>query len=400
MHGDRAAGSVARDGDGLLIVTFQDRPARGAGRRAPATAQPRSGARGDEAALVRQLEYELKATREDLQSTIDELESSNEELKASHEEVMSMNEELQSTNEEMETSKEELQSLNEELSTVNSQLQDKVQELDAANNDMVNLLASTDIATVFLDADLRIKRFTPPTARLLNLLPTDLGRPFRDIAPARGRPGAARRLPPRARAAGAHRVGRAHRRRARVPAARAAVPHRRPARSSGVVITWVDITERLAAEAEARHLGAVLRDSNDAVALLDLDGPHHRLESRRRAALRLFGGRGSDDARAGSRPRGAAHGGRRSDARVARGDAVSESLETRRKTKDGRTRDICAHHDAAARRRRPARRDRHDRSGRHRTQGRFGRRHAARVVPAGHRGAAGGRRAPSKATSR
>ncbi len=84
-----------------------------------------------------------------------------------------MNEELQSTNEELETSKEELQSLNEELSTVNNQLQDKVEEVEAATNDMANLLNATDIATVFLDAGLRIKLFTPAATRMFNLIATD-----------------------------------------------------------------------------------------------------------------------------------------------------------------------------------------------------------------------------------
>jgi two-component system CheB/CheR fusion protein len=123
-----------KEAEGLLLVAFQDR-----GEEAPPRG-PQALATEEESAVVRQLEHEVETTREDLQSTIEELQSSNEE-------VMSMNEELQSTNEELETSKEELQSLNEELSTVNSQLQEKVNELDAANNDMVNLLASTDIAT-------------------------------------------------------------------------------------------------------------------------------------------------------------------------------------------------------------------------------------------------------------
>jgi two-component system CheB/CheR fusion protein len=106
---------------------------------------------------------------------------SNEELKASNEEVMSMNEELQSTNEELETSKEELQSLNEELSTVNSQLRDKVDELEDANDDMTNLLASVDIATLFLGVDRTIQRFTPSATRLFNLISTDVGRPIDHI---------------------------------------------------------------------------------------------------------------------------------------------------------------------------------------------------------------------------
>ncbi len=112
---------------------------------------------------------------------IEELEGANEDLKTSNEEMMSMNEELQSANEELETSKEELQSLNEELSTVNLELLDKVTELDVANNEILNLIASTEIATLFLDKDLLIQRFTPPTVELLNLRSTDIGRPLSDI---------------------------------------------------------------------------------------------------------------------------------------------------------------------------------------------------------------------------
>ncbi len=93
---------------------------------------------------------------------------------------MSMNEELQSSNEELQTSKEELQSLNEELATVNSQLQDKLEELETANNDISNLLFSTNIATLFLDSELRIKRFTPALKELLNVLPADIGRSVSD----------------------------------------------------------------------------------------------------------------------------------------------------------------------------------------------------------------------------
>jgi len=136
----------------------------------------------EEKSRLSQLEYELTATREDLQSTIEELESSNEELKASNEEVMSMNEELQSTNEELETSREELQSLNEELSTVNNQLEDKVSELEATNNDLKNLLASTDVATIFLDTKFRIRRYTPSSKRVFHVLESDIGRPVSDLA--------------------------------------------------------------------------------------------------------------------------------------------------------------------------------------------------------------------------
>ena len=93
-----------------------------------------------------------------------------------------MNEELQSTNEELETSKEELQSLNEELTTVNAQLEEKVADLERTNNDLDNLLASTHIATLFFDRDLRIKRYTPASTRFFNLIPSDLNRPVADIA--------------------------------------------------------------------------------------------------------------------------------------------------------------------------------------------------------------------------
>ena len=159
--------------DGLCVVTFEK-------VGAPVDASPDSF--GDEEAIVQSLEDELKSARQDLQNTIEELETSNEELKASNEEAMSMNEELQSTNEELETSKEELQSVNEELTTLNSQLQEKVEELETANNDLDNLITSTDTATLFLDPQLQLKRFTPTTTELLQLIASDVGRPISDLS--------------------------------------------------------------------------------------------------------------------------------------------------------------------------------------------------------------------------
>ncbi|MDD5232963.1 MAG: PAS domain-containing protein, partial [Syntrophales bacterium] len=121
-----------------------------------------------------EIEKELKYTRENLQATIEELQASNEELK-------SANEELQSTNEELETSKEEMQSVNEELATVNSELQVKIEQLSRAENDMRNLLDSTNSGIIFLDRDLRIKRFTQEATKLINLIHSDIGCPISHI---------------------------------------------------------------------------------------------------------------------------------------------------------------------------------------------------------------------------
>jgi two-component system CheB/CheR fusion protein len=128
-----------------------------------------------------ELEHELKSKEDYLQTTLEEMESTNEELKSTNEEMQSVNEELQSTNEELETSKEELQSVNEELSTVNAELQDKVADLSRVNNDMNNLLAGTGIGTVFVDNAMRILRFTPAATQVINLIPGDLGRPVDHI---------------------------------------------------------------------------------------------------------------------------------------------------------------------------------------------------------------------------
>jgi two-component system CheB/CheR fusion protein len=133
-------------------------------------------------ARVAVLKQELRAKEEYLQTSNEELETSNEELKSSNEEMQSVNEELQSTNEELETSREELQSINEELATVNSELQTKVADLLRANNDMINLLAGTGIATVFVDYQLRILRFTPSATQIINLILSDVGRPVSHIA--------------------------------------------------------------------------------------------------------------------------------------------------------------------------------------------------------------------------
>lgn len=160
--------------NGLWMVSFLKAPRQGQVLREQET----QGAEH----TVCLLEEELKFAREDLQGSIKELEISNAELRIVNEDAMSANEELQSANEELETSKEELQSANEELYRLNNQLQDNIKELEQAKNDLFNLLACTHVATLFLDTRLRIKKFTPASTALFNLIASDLGRPFSDIA--------------------------------------------------------------------------------------------------------------------------------------------------------------------------------------------------------------------------
>ncbi|MEP0546692.1 MAG: PAS domain S-box protein [Rhodothermales bacterium] len=159
-----------RDGaEGLVQVVFEEEPV------AVEATPPTDGAAPP---ALEPLEAELERTKARLQSTIEEYETSNEELKASNEELLSMNEELQSTSEELETGREELQSVNEELVTVNHELKTKIEELGHTNADLKNLIDSTDVATLFLDRDLRITRSTPRLRELFNVLPTDRGRPI------------------------------------------------------------------------------------------------------------------------------------------------------------------------------------------------------------------------------
>jgi two-component system, chemotaxis family, CheB/CheR fusion protein len=135
--------------------------------------------RGDE--RITELEDELKLNKERLNITIEEMKSSNEELRSANEELQSLNEEAQSTNEELETSKEELQSINEEMVTVNNELQIKIDELTQIQDDMKNLFNSTEIATIFLDKDLKIKSFTKEATNLIKMIESDVGRPLSDI---------------------------------------------------------------------------------------------------------------------------------------------------------------------------------------------------------------------------
>ncbi len=248
-----------------------------------------AGAKDD---VVTTLRKELVANEEYLQSTIEELETSNEELNASNEEMQSINEELQSSNEELETSKEELQSVNEELATVNAELQNKLIDLSQTNNDMSNLLSGTGIATIFVDHQLCIMRFTPAATRIINLIPVDIGRPVGHIVSklmgydslAEDVQSVLETLLPKdlevQTAEGKWYTMRIQ-------------PYRTLENViEGAVITFVDITEmkkshELLQEAHGQiRLTVVARDSQDAIAVLDTKGD---IMSWNPSAQRLFG---------------------------------------------------------------------------------------------------------------
>ena len=162
---------------GLVMIAFTDVAAPPAVK---GTARSRGAPAG--ARRLAELEAELQQARTDVMTTREAMQTSQEELKSTNEEMQSTNEELQSANEELTTSKEEMQSMNEELQTVNHELEGKVDELSHTNNDMTNLLNSTDIATLFLDKALKVRRFTSQAAKIIQLIPGDVGRPITDLA--------------------------------------------------------------------------------------------------------------------------------------------------------------------------------------------------------------------------
>jgi two-component system, chemotaxis family, CheB/CheR fusion protein len=251
---------------GLALVVFEEI----ATDPIPIAADSDSAISGDNDVRIRELEQELKGSRDYLKTTVEELETANEELKSSNEELQSTNEELQSINEEHETSKEELQSVNEELVTVNCELESKVCELANSNNDMINLLASTEIATLFLDRNLSIKRFTPEVVKIFSLIQTDIGRPLRDIAGKTDYQGLVedarevlRTLISRTKDT-CTQEGRHYKVRI--------LPYRTTDNViDGVVITFIDNSDQKALEIKSR-LATVVRDSNDAVTVMDLEG--------------------------------------------------------------------------------------------------------------------------------
>jgi two-component system CheB/CheR fusion protein len=274
-----------RNYDELMMVVFEE------AERAPAseTASQKSDGESppDRSVSNRQithLQKELKEKDDYLHTIIDELEDTNQDLKSTNEELQSINEEMQSANEELETSKEELQSINEELSTINAELQNKNEELTALNNDIYNLLSSIEIGTIFLDLDLRIRRFTPTITRIYKFLPADVGRPIdhfvssldydhleKDIRQV------LRNLVPKA---------------IEVQSKDGAwyLINIKPYRTvenviDGAVITFVDISEQKRGD-ELRRLGTILRDSNDAVTVQDF---HGKILAWNRGAAQMYG---------------------------------------------------------------------------------------------------------------
>jgi two-component system, chemotaxis family, CheB/CheR fusion protein len=235
---------------------------------------------------VQALERELRGIKAQLEAATDELQTRIEDMKSTTEEFQAVNEELQSANEELETSKEEMQSINEELQTINGELSSKNELLTRLNSDVQNLLESTQIATVFLDQQLRIKHFTPALTELFPVRDSDRGRPMNHIVSA---------LDYTEILADAEKVQREgvviERDLALKGGARSFVMHIRPYRTvkndiDGVVITFVDITDRKRAEHSMAHFQAIVNASDDAIISKDLRGI---IQSWNAGAHRIFG---------------------------------------------------------------------------------------------------------------
>jgi two-component system CheB/CheR fusion protein len=249
----------AKEGSDLLLVSFQGaRP----GER-PTTARKAGAPRPSGQGQVKQLEHALASSKHLLRTTVEEQQASTEELKSMNEELQSTNEELQSTNEELETSKEELQSVNEELVTVNAELQAKIEQLAGMQNDMRNLLDNVNVGTLFLDVHLMIRRFTRDAVKVFRLVPSDVGRPLADIKSdledeglLAGAQGVLDTLAP-------------WEREVRTAGGTSYLLRIQPYRTldnviEGVVMTFTDITARVAAEAavqEARKLAESIVDT-------------------------------------------------------------------------------------------------------------------------------------------
>lgn len=268
----QASVPAGADEPGLVIVLFTAIESAGQTVEAVTTSTPPSQADMDDA-------------RRELDFALEDAERSNEELRLAGEEAFALNEELQSSNEELESSKEELQSLNEELATVNSQLEDRIVEAVRNSEDFSNLLASTHIATLLLDSKMRIRRFTPAAAELFSLRRGDEGRLLSDMS--------RRVVDPHFDDEAREVLAGAPVKEAEIKGSTGSVLLRRlrpflveNGGIDGVVVTFVDITSIRTAASQARHLLAMLADSNDAVISFDLQG---RILAWNAGAEKLYG---------------------------------------------------------------------------------------------------------------
>ncbi|MFW6127975.1 MAG: PAS domain S-box protein, partial [Halobacteriota archaeon] len=272
------------------------------------------------------------------QTIIEELQSSNEELQSTNEELQSSNEELQSTNEELETSQEELKSVNEELETVNQEHQETIEDLKNANSDIKNLLNSIKVGTLLLDRGLTIKRFTSITKEVLNLIDSDVGRPIKDISTNLNYDNLIQdvrevldSLTPKETEA-------------QTESGNWFLVRILPYRTvndviEGVVVTFIDITQRKQMEEELRRLVTVVNDSNDAITVHDFTG---KIINWNRGAEKMYGYSENEALRMNIRdfvPEEKRKEALKYIEKINRGESV-ESFETQRITKDGRILDV------------------------------------------------------------
>jgi two-component system CheB/CheR fusion protein len=242
---------------GFLLVIFAERDA--------AEETETAGARGGEQdAALRHLERELEHLKTRLRETVEQSEASQEESKAANEELQAMNEELRSASEELETGREELHSINEELTTVNQELKGKVEELRRSNSDLQNLMTATQIATVFLDRSLCIQRYTPPAVALFRLIPADVGRPLSDLTSRLNYPDLAVHAERTLRSLSINETEVGHHD-GRCFLARMLPYRTEQDRIAGVVLTFVDITERNRAETDLRESEERFRVTTDSI---------------------------------------------------------------------------------------------------------------------------------------
>ena len=277
-------------GDFLLVLfeqttTREHFSARGENNGSAAEKRVDAATQGAPDVLARNLEDELKRTKDRLRATVEQYETSIEELKAANEELQAINEELRCATEELETSKEELQSVNEELTTVNAELKEKIDEISHINADWQNLMHSIDVGVIFLDRNLKIKRFTPIIQGIFNVIETDVGRPLEHLT---------QKLNYKNFSEDANQVLqnlRTVEREVQSEKGQIFLARLLPYRSleekiDGVVLTFTDITEHKSLEEEKIFLASIVESSEDSVVTVDFNG---KITSWNKAAESLYG---------------------------------------------------------------------------------------------------------------